>query len=78
MMRLKLKPQNCDKPFLFTFNPYFCFGKYSLRFHLKVWRGLISEQLYLEMKEAKTSNGANLGFEEKMWKAAEYYFHSIK
>ena len=25
----------------------------------------------LDMKEIKASNGANLGFEEKMWKAAD-------
>jgi type I restriction enzyme M protein len=31
----------------------------------------MAKQLGLDMKEAKASNGANLGFEEKMWKAAD-------
>ena len=31
----------------------------------------MGKQLNLEMKEAKGVNGANLGFEEKMWKAAD-------
>ena len=30
-----------------------------------------SKQMNLEMKAAKKVNGANLGFEEKMWKAAD-------
>jgi hypothetical protein len=29
------------------------------------------KQLDLDLKEIKSSNGANLGFEEKMWKAAD-------
>lgn len=29
------------------------------------------KQLDLTMKEAKISNGANLGFEKKLWKAAD-------
>ena len=31
----------------------------------------MAKQLGLDMKEAKSGNGANLGFEEKMWKAAD-------
>jgi type I restriction enzyme M protein len=31
----------------------------------------MGKQLDLSMKEVKNSNGANLGFEEKMWKAAD-------
>jgi hypothetical protein len=31
----------------------------------------VAKQLGLDMKEAKSGNGANLGFEEKMWKAAD-------
>ena len=31
----------------------------------------MGKQLDLDMKEIKKSNGANLGFEEKMWKAAD-------
>ncbi|MFH0749014.1 MAG: hypothetical protein V1915_03755 [Candidatus Bathyarchaeota archaeon] len=30
-----------------------------------------SKQMGLDMTEAQSSNGANLGFEEKMWKAAD-------
>lgn len=31
----------------------------------------MAKQLGLDMKEAKSSNGANLGFEMKKWKAAD-------
>lgn len=31
----------------------------------------MGKQMGLDMKEAKASNGANLGFEQKMWKAAD-------
>ena len=31
----------------------------------------MAKQLGLDMKEAKNGNGANLGFEAKMWKAAD-------
>jgi len=31
----------------------------------------MAKQLGLDMKEANNGNGANLGFEAKMWKAAD-------
>ena len=35
-------------------------------------RGMATgKQMGLDMKETKSSSGANLGFEEKMWKAAD-------